>query len=61
MTNMSDEELHTLVRRRLLGEMTNNGNRQRVIALADIEKYLSNGWEYVTALPNERAVIKMPF
>jgi hypothetical protein len=61
LARMTDEELHNLVRQRLLGVMSNNGNRQRVIPLADVEKYLSEGWEYVTALPNERAVIKMPF
>jgi hypothetical protein len=61
LANMTDEELHNLVRQRLLGVMSNNGNRQRVIPLADVEKCLSEGWEYVTALPNERAIIKMPF
>ena len=61
VTGMTDEELHNLVRQRLLGVMANNGNRQRVIPLPDVEKYLGEGWEYVTALPNERAVVKMPF
>jgi hypothetical protein len=61
LASMSDEELHSLVRQRLLGVMANNGIRQRVISLANVEKYLSEGWEYVAALPNERAVVKMPF
>jgi len=61
VTKMTDEELHNLVRKRLLGVMANNGNRQCVIPLTDVEKYLGEGWEYVTALPNERAVVKMPF
>jgi hypothetical protein len=61
LINMTDEELHNLVRQRLLGVMANNGNRQRVIPLAHVEKYLGEGWEYVTALPNERAIVKMPF
>ena len=61
LTGMTDEELHNLVRQRLLGVMANNGKRQRVIPLAHVEMYLSEGWEYVTALPNERAIIKMPF
>jgi len=61
LVNMTDEELHNLVRQRLLGVMANNGNRQRVIPLAQVEKYIGEGWEYVTALPNDRAVVKMPF
>ena len=59
--NMKDEELHNLIRQRLLGVMATNGNRQRVVPLPQVEKYLSEGWEYVAALPNERAIIKMPF
>jgi hypothetical protein len=61
VANMTDEELHSLVRQRLLGVMTKNGNRQRVIPLSDVENYLGNGWEYVASLPNERAIIRMPF
>jgi site-specific recombinase XerC len=61
MANMTDEELYNLVRQRLLGVMANNGNRQRVIPLGEVERYLGEGWEYVTALPNERAIVKMPF
>jgi len=61
LAKMSDEELHNMVRQRLLGLMANNGNRQRVIPLADVERYLGEGWEYVTAIPNGRAIIKTPF
>jgi hypothetical protein len=61
LAKMTDEELHNLVRLRLLGIMTNNGNRQRVIPLAHVEKYVAEGYEYVTALPNDRAIVKMPF
>lgn len=61
VANMTDEELHGLVRQRLLGVMTKNGNRQRVIPLAQVEKYVSEGWEYVTDLPDERAIVRTPF
>jgi hypothetical protein len=61
ITEMNDEEFRAEVRRKLLGLMADNGNRQRVIPLAEVEKYVGEGWEYVSALPNERAIIKMPF
>lgn len=61
LANMTDEELHNLVRQRLLGVMANNGNRQRVIPLSKVEHYLREGWEYVASLPNEQAIVKMPF
>ncbi len=58
---MKDEEIHNLVRQRLLGLMTRNGNRQRVIPVTQVEKYILEGYEYVTALPNNRAIVKTPF
>jgi hypothetical protein len=61
LAKMADEELHNLVRQRLLGTLANNGNRQRIIPLADVERWVTEGWEYVTALPNERVIVKMPF
>ncbi len=58
---MSDEELHNLVRKRLLGVMENNGNRQRVISITQVENYLGEGWEYVAALPNDQVIVRIPF
>jgi len=58
---MSDEEFQSLVRQRLVGIMQNRGNSQKVIKLNDIEKFISEGWEYVAALPNGKAIIKTPF
>lgn len=61
VANMTDEELHNIVRQRLLGIMANNGSRQKVVPLRDVEKYLADGWEYVASIPNDRAIIKVPF
>jgi integrase len=61
LASMKDEELRSLVRRRLLGVMESNGSKQKVIAVVDVERYLAEGWEYVAPISNERAVIKIPF
>ena len=50
VANMSNEELHNLVRQRLLGVMNNNGSRQKVIAVNEVEQYLSDGWEYLASI-----------
>jgi hypothetical protein len=61
LTKMADEELHNLVRQRLLGIMANNGSRQKVVPSIEVEKYLGQGWEYVASIPNNRMIVKMPF
>jgi hypothetical protein len=40
--------------------MVTNGNHQRVIPVAEVETYVSQGWEFVAALSNEKAVLKLP-
>ena len=61
MDSMSDEDFQTKVKQKLLGVMTNNGSKHKVIPLEDIEHYIAQGWEYVNALPNDRAILKIPF
>lgn len=61
LPSMTDEELHSLVRQRLLGVMANNGSRQKVVAVSDVERWLAEGWEYVASIANDRAIVKMPF
>jgi uncharacterized protein YwlG (UPF0340 family) len=61
LTNMSNDDLNNLVRKKLLAMMTKNGTRQKVIPTAQVEQSLAEGWEYVASLPNERAIVKTPF
>ena len=56
--DMEDAEVQKLVKERLLGARASNGNRQKVVPISEIETYLVQGWEYVAALPNEKAVLK---
>jgi hypothetical protein len=56
----SDEEFQGLARERLLGKMANNGARQKVISLSEVEKHVRMGWEFVAPLSNDRAIMKLP-
>jgi len=61
LAEMSDEELQGKVRQKLLGVLSNNGLRQKVISINDVKSYLNQGFEYVAPLPNGEAIVKMPF
>jgi hypothetical protein len=56
---MSDEELQSIIRKRLLGEKTNDC-KQKAVPISELEKFLEQGWEYVATLPNNKVIIKMP-
>lgn len=60
LSKTSDEEFQKMVREKLLGSMANNGNHQKVIPLNEVENFLTMGWEYVAALPDGKAVLKLP-
>ena len=60
LADMEDAEIQRLVKERFLGPMASNGGRQKVVPISEIETYLTQGWEYVAALPNEKAILKLP-
>ncbi|MDG6924947.1 MAG: hypothetical protein JRN09_00175 [Nitrososphaerota archaeon] len=57
---MSNEEFQAMLRKRLLGVMTNNGNRQKVIPASELKSHISQGWEYIAQLPDSEVVVKLP-
>ena len=61
LEEMSDEELQNAVRQRLVGMMTGNGSRQKVIPVQDVRAYIGQGYEYVASLPDGGAIVKVPF
>jgi len=60
LSGMDDEEIKDIIKKRLVGIMTGNGGKQKVIPLAEVETYIKSGWEYIAAIPQDRAVIRIP-
>lgn len=60
LLELSAEELGKKVRERLLGAMINNGNRQKVVTVTEVESFINKGWEFVTILPGDRSIVKFP-
>jgi len=61
VANQSEEDFQAKVREKLLGNMANNGAKQKVVRANEVEDYIPRGWEYVASLPNEKAIVKLPF
>ncbi len=60
VSNMDDSDVMEHLRKKLLKTLEENGNRQKVISLGDVEDYILKGWEYVNNLPDDRAIMKLP-
>lgn len=58
LSSINDEELQTIIRKRLLGEKANDCT-QKAVSVDEVERYLERGWEFVATLPNEKVIIKL--
>ena len=58
LSSISDEELQTIIRKRLLGK-TNDHITQKAVSIDAVERYLEQGWEFVANLPNGKVIIKL--
>jgi hypothetical protein len=56
---ISEEELRDIIRNRLLGTKVDNNCRQMVVGMDKIDRYVAEGWEFVTALPNKKVILRL--
>ena len=59
LSNMTDEELSDLFKKRVLSAASKNGSKQKVVSEKELNKYLEDGWEYVTSISNDQAIVKI--
>ncbi|SIM83278.1 site-specific integrase [Cuniculiplasma divulgatum] len=61
LTDISSDDFQKLLRDKVAGAMASNGSKQRLVPMNEIEKLLSEGYEFQAVLPNGKAIMKMPF
>jgi integrase len=60
LTSIKDEDFQKMIREKLLGAMANNGNKQKVVPVAEVRDLIPQGWEYVAQLPTGEAIVRLP-
>jgi len=61
LNNISNEDFQQLLRDKVAGAMTENGAKQIVVSVNEIEKYIRDGYEFQAVLPNGKAVMRLKF
>ena len=61
LTNVSNEDFQQLLRDKVAGAMSDNGAKQKVIPVSEIEQYISDGYDFEAVLPNGKAVMRLRF
>lgn len=58
--NLSIEEIQKLLKNKSMEMLGLNGNRQKVVAVSEVKGWLSQGWEFISHLSSDEAIIKLP-
>jgi hypothetical protein len=60
LEGMDNDSYKDMVRKRMNGQMINNGATQKVVNKSEVKNHLEKGWEYVSELSPDEAIIKLP-
>jgi hypothetical protein len=61
LTQLSPEQLTELQDKKKMQSLgLGNHNSQKVVSMLEIKTWVGSGWEYVTALPDNEAIIRLP-
>ncbi len=60
LSQMSTEQLQDMIRKKSMEALGLNGNHQKIVPLLELRNYIMQGWEYVSQLPNNEAIIRLP-
>ncbi len=61
LTNISNEDFQKILRDKIAGTMAGNGAKQKVVSTDEIEKFIGEGYEFQSLLPEGKAIMKLPF
>lgn len=60
LSEMKQEDFQKILRERLTGLALNNGNKQKVVKITDLDSLIEQGFEFVSQIPGDRAIVKVP-
>ncbi|MGA2664457.1 MAG: site-specific integrase [Nitrososphaerales archaeon] len=60
LSAIDEAKLQELLNRKSMQKLGLNGNRQKVVQMGELKKFIEEGWEYLSALPSGEAVIRLP-
>jgi hypothetical protein len=61
LSKLSDQEVQDLIQKKSMRALGLNGyGKQKVVPMTDVKNWIVEGWEYVSTLPTDEAVIRLP-
>jgi hypothetical protein len=61
LTKLSAQNVQDLIQKKSMKALGLNGNtKQKVVPVTDVKNWIVQGWEFVSKLPTEEAVVRLP-
>ncbi len=60
LSKLSVEQMQELIKKKSMEHLGLNGNSQKVVSMNEVKNWIEQGWEYVTSLPNDEAIVRLP-
>jgi hypothetical protein len=61
LSKLSAKDVQDLIQKKSMRTLGLNGNgRQKVVPLNDVRTWVIEGWEYVSTLPTNEAIVRLP-
>ncbi len=52
--------MQELIREKQMKALGLNGNHQKIVAMSELEGWVTQGWDFVTVLPDNKAMVRLP-
>ena len=57
---IGEERLQELLEQKSMRKLGLNANRQKVVQIGDVKRFIEEGWEYLSTLPSGEAIVRLP-
>lgn len=60
LSKLTEDQMMDFVNRKSMASLGLNDNHQKVVQMTDVKPYITQGWEFVSALPDGEAIVRLP-
>jgi len=60
LSEIEESKLQELLDQKSMRKLGLNGNRQKVVQMGEVKRFIEEGWEYLSTLPSGEAIVRLP-
>jgi len=60
LSAIEESRLQELLDQKSMRKLGLNGNRQKVVQMGEVKRFIEEGWEYLSTLPSGEAIVRLP-